>query len=209
MSSIPLVLAVVAGVLATSPAGTFLPATVASPDELLAAVRTYETTVNRHDWRAVASLLSDNVTIDLGGGETLVGIEAVRRLHGWERSLATEIHYSDCAVDGDRVTCRAVETNEFTRLAGLAPVVYAASELRFAGGRVVRMSATLDEASASAVGRALLPFLAWARAYGPASVSTFIRPDGSFDFNDEAGEQFTRLLRIYRALHRRTAALRA
>lgn len=169
----------------------------AQSTDLVALVKAYEAAANSHDWNRVVPFLASNAVVALGDGLDLAGPERIRALHEWEGALGTEIHFTDCVADGQTVTCRAVERNDFARTAGLEAVEYSASSITFEDGRIVRMNATLSDASASAVTRYMQTFLAWVGETDPRGSSRFLNPDGSFTFGCNAASAFKRLLRVY------------
>jgi len=167
-----------------------------SPD-LRASVRAYEEAANSHDWNRIARFLGEHSLVELGDDLALVGRERIRALHEWERAMGTEIHYTDCVTAGRTVTCRASERNDFLRIAELGAIEYSASSITFEGGRCVRMTATLSDASAEAVSRYMQPFLEWAGRADAKATGRFLNPDGSFAFGYDAAMTFKRLLRVY------------
>jgi hypothetical protein len=168
----------------------------ASPN-LLAVVQAYEAAANTHDWSRVDRLLAPNAVVELGDDLSLAGRDGVRALHEWERAMGTEIHYTECGVAGQTVSCRASEQNDFLRIAGLGAIEYSSSSLTFEGGRIARMSAVLSEESGQAVSRYMQGFLAWASRADPKATAVFLRPDGSFAFGYDSAMVFKRLLRAY------------
>lgn len=190
-------LATVVAMASLAPVGSVPPSS-----DLVASVHSYEAAANRHDWAAVRPLLADNAVIELGGDLAIVGSDNARALHDWERAMGTQIHYSDCRAEGQTVTCRASEQNDFLRLSGLGPIEYEASRITFEGGRVVRMSATLSAESGNQVAGYMQGFLEWANKVSPDGVATFLNADGSFAFGFESAQTFKRLVRVY-ALTRR------
>lgn len=166
--------------------------------DLAGLVTLFEQAANRHNLEALAALFTEDAEYELLGQDVLRGAAQLRALHAYDAGLNTVLEIADCSVDGDTVTCRMVEHNEWLAAAGLGPIVYHRATFTFAGDRIAKLTVAMDEEKVEEIGEVLHEFTPWLMDTYPREASRLFTEGGDFVYSRENGELVVRLLREWR-----------
>ncbi len=169
------------------------------PDDLIALIRAYCEAANRHDLAAVAAMLTEDVTYELTGQDVLTGKERVLALHAYEAGIGAGLELRDCAVEGERVICWAVERNRWLAAAGLTEVAYSRIVYSLRDNLIHRVVASMDPESLHRLGEVMHSFLQWLAARRRQELAQLFTAEGDFVYSRENGDLAVKLLREWQA----------
>src|SRR5215203_5191133 len=85
--------------------------------DLLALVRRYQGVCNRYDVEAAVAMFADDGGIEYAG-TLYTGRDVLRATHEYDMGAGNVVEFTDLAVDGDRVRCTFIATDQLCRIAG-------------------------------------------------------------------------------------------
>lgn len=165
----------------------------------LDAVLEFQNHKNDGDIEFVMDLFADEPSLDFGPLGTIKGRAAVRDILEYDLTLNTHLRLQDCAAKGHEVSCRAAESNDWLKTAGIESIAYDENRFVFTvDGRIGSISATLSPESEQAIGKAVGEFDQWATTNQPTEYAGLFSDDGAFVYNRENANRVLVLLRKWR-----------
>jgi hypothetical protein len=145
---------------------TAAPSTTPSAD-LLALIKAFQDAYNRHDADATIGLFGRGACITLGLGPLCksAGLEDLLR---YDAALNSMLEFSDCSVEGGRVTCQAAQRNDCLAAAGVGETHYASIIFGFQDGKIARLDGTRTPEDAQRDLLFLYTMAGWAHRTRPA-----------------------------------------
>ncbi len=172
-----------------------LAACIASPG-YLDTVAEFQRDKNNDELDLVVAMFADSPRLDFGPLGAIEGQAEVRGILEYDVALNTHLEFHDCVESGDEVSCRAVESNDWLRTAGIEEIAYDENRFVFAAdGRIESISATLSKNSAAALGAAMSSFHQWATSNRPTRYAELFSVDGQFVYSRENAGKVLHLLR--------------
>ncbi len=168
-------------------------------EDLVSLVQAYQEAKNRQDVDAVQAMFAEDAVFEMAGMGTMVGLEQIRALDEYDVGINTRLEFSNCAQEGNTVTCEVVETNDWLDAAGLPENRYPSSVFTFEDGLIVRITANLSPESAQAIGQTLQAFVPWIAQNHPEAMPAFFTPENQFIYSLDNGVLVVSLLREWRA----------
>lgn len=160
-------------------------------------LRSYEGAHNRHDIEAVMAMCTDDVRFEVVGVWAKVGKEEVRLLEEWDAAIDGSLSLSALVASGETVNCRALERNDWFRLAGISEVEYSSCRFSFRQGLIAEMRCEMTVESREAVSTVLRSVTRWAsRERGDEFAR--LMPEGEFVYGRENAKVWLALLREWR-----------
>lgn len=160
-------------------------------------VKTYEQVHNRHDIEKVMSLYTKDITFEIVGTWTKVGIEQVRKLAEWDAATNSHMIISDIEIHRDTVTFKLKEGNDWWRLAGIEDLYYEPCRMVFQGGKINQLKAEVTQESMKAFQEVWPAIVQWASKERSEALSELM-PEGEFVYSAESAKRWLALLREWR-----------
>lgn len=169
-----------------------------SPDHL-GTVMEFAQRKNDADLESVMELFADDPSLHFGPLGTISGLTDVRNILEYDLALNTHLQFEDCKVDGQEVSCRVVETNDWLGTAGIESIEYDENRFVFSeDGRITAVHATISAASAQSMGAAVAEFHQWATTNRPEAYAELFSEGGAFVYSGENADKVLVLLRASR-----------
>jgi len=164
---------------------------------LIGCLQAYEEAHNRHDVQGVMAMCTDDIRFEVVGVWVKVGKDNVRLLEEWDAAINGSLSLRDFEASDERVSCRAVERNDWFRLAGISEVEYTSCHFSFRQGFMAEMRGEMAAQSREAVSTALRSVMGWAsRERG--EVLARLMPGGEFVYGAETARVWLALLEEWR-----------
>lgn len=160
-------------------------------------VQTYLELHNSHDVDGVMALLSSEIEFELCGVWTKRGKVAIRELEEFDATTDSYLALEGFELDGNIVSCRGVERNEWFRLAGLSEARYRRCAFTVEGEMIVRLLAQYEDESAQTIADGLHAITQWAQKHRPETLGELM-PGGSFRYGQSAAKAWLSLLDEWR-----------
>ena len=164
------------------------------PADLLKA---YEKALNSHDVNGIIRFYAEDIRFEVVGGFVKVGRREVRELTKWDAAVNGQMTFTDIVVSGDTITCRAIERNDWLRLAGIEEVHYGSNTIVYNGVLISSIKAELTRKSSQAIGQALQSITEWASQERSQELAELM-PEGEFVYSAELAEGWLALLSEWR-----------
>lgn len=161
-------------------------------------VRAYEQVYNSHDFNGIMSFYADDAQFTVVGAFNKTGIEQIRTITEWDTTVKVHMSISDIAVQGDTVTFKLVESNEWWRLAGIDTVTYYPCTIIFSNGLIKSIKAEATKESLAAINKVLPGIFSWV-AKERSEEYAEVMPGGEFIYTAESAEKWLELLKDWRA----------
>lgn len=161
-------------------------------------VRAYEQAYNRHDFNGIMSFYADDAQFTVVGAFNKTGIEQIRTITEWDTTVKVHMSISNIAVQGDTVTFKLVESNEWWRLAGIDTVTYYPCTIIFSNGLIKSIKAEATKESLAAINKVLPGIFSWVAKVRSEEYAE-VMPGGEFIYTAESAEKWLELLKDWRA----------
>ncbi len=172
-----------------------------APD-LAERVRAYESTYNAHDVEKLMAFYADDIRFEIVGVWVKRGKEPVRELAEWDKTTNMHVTISDISVNGNTVTCKLIETNDWWKLAGMGEVHYEPTVLIFRDGLICDIRATMTQEGVDAYARVWPDIISWAKSHRNEVLKELV-PGNEFVYGAEAARIWLALLRDWHAAQER------
>ena len=170
-----------------------------NPD-YLETVREFENRKSAGDVEAVLALFVDEPSLHFGTLGTISGRPALRGILEYDVALNTKLDFAECTVNGEEVTCRVVESNDWLKLVDIESITYDENRFVFApDGRIDSVVAILSSESGQSLGAVMAEFHGWATMNHPEEYGSLFSEDGAFVYSRENAGKVLELLRIWRS----------
>jgi hypothetical protein len=143
------------------------------------------------------SFYADDIEFEIVGAWARKGKAAMRELAEWDRVTNLHMAFSDIVVNGDTVTCKLVENNDWWRLAGIGEVQYQPCVMVFHNGLISEMRATMTQESLDRYAEKWPSIISWAKEHRGEEVKGLL-PGGKFIYSAEAAKKWLALLQAWR-----------
>lgn len=170
------------------------------PPDHLGVVLEFQKHKNAGNLESVLALFADEPSLAFGPLGTIEGLAAVRGILEYDLALNTHLELIGCKEQGQEVSCRVAESNDWLKTAGIESITYDENRFLFASdGRIDSIRATLSAESGQLLGRAMAEFHQWATANRPAEYAKLFSEDGAFVYSGQNAKGVLALLRMWRA----------
>jgi hypothetical protein len=161
-------------------------------------VRAYEQTCNSHDFDGMMSFYAEDAQFKVVGAFDKIGIEEIRSITEWDTTVKVHMRISDITVNGDTVTFKLVESNEWWRLAGIHEVTYSPCTMIFSNGLIKLIKAEATNESLTAISKVLPGIFDWVSKERSEDFAE-VMPGGEFIYTAESAKKWLELLKDRRA----------
>lgn len=157
-------------------------------------LKAYQEALNSHDVDRVMSFYAEDIRFEVIGGHVKKGKENLRGWAEWDAAVNCHLTFTDLVVRGDTVTCKAIEQNDWYRLAGIEKVYYGSNTIIFRDELITKIKAELTEESARAIGEAFQSITEWASQERSQQLAELM-PEGKIVYSAETAKGWLALLR--------------
>jgi hypothetical protein len=163
--------------------------------DLRTLVRHYQTLANAHQIEEIMTLFTKGARFEMVGQGTLIGVEAIRALHEYDKGINTWIEFQNIQGDGLTVTCECIEENDWLKAAGMGLILYPKVEFVFTkSGQIKAIISVLSEEQKTAMQSVLASFIPWLKKYRPYICAGLFNSSGEFFYTEINGRQVVDLL---------------
>ncbi|MCK4856845.1 MAG: nuclear transport factor 2 family protein [candidate division Zixibacteria bacterium] len=164
------------------------------PDSRVAA---YLEAHNSHDVDKTMRLFADDIRYEIVDMWVVEGREELAKLEGWDAALNSWYTFTDYQVNGDTVTFKIAECNDWFKLAGINEMRYEFGSMIFDNGLIKEIRVKLTPASIAAGQKAYSAVMEWASRERRDKVAQLM-PDGELVYNAANARQWLSLLRDWK-----------